>query len=183
MRNNGRSKKGIKCVRRVAGTGAKNLTVIMSISSLRGMIHCELHSNSVTKETISNYLQNLSPKLLDHSVILLDNAPCHREVERKCSELGQTARKLPPYSPFLNAIEECFAAFKSAIKENLESRRAELFDTNEARQRGLTIANHRMNILRAAATQSLAVVTINKCAGWDNHCYSFVPDCLAKNDM
>ena len=129
------------------------------------------------------YIENIAPKLHGQSIILLDNAPCHPDIEVKAREIGLSIRKLPAYSPFLNAIEECFATMKTDIKATLEARRADLFDTNSARQLGITIARHRMNILTDAANHSLQVITVEKCIGWDNHCYSFVPDCLAKNDL
>jgi transposase len=57
------------------------------------------------------------------SVIVMDNASFHRteRVERLCYEAGVKLMYLPPYSPYLNPIEEFFAELKAFIKQNWET--------------------------------------------------------------
>ena len=50
QKTNGRSKKGTRCHRTVANSHGRNLNIIMSISSERGLIYWERHYGSITAE-------------------------------------------------------------------------------------------------------------------------------------
>jgi transposase len=56
------------------------------------------------------------------SVLILDNASCHRSQELKdmCEEAGVILDFLPPYSPDFNPIEESFSALKAWVRRNRE---------------------------------------------------------------
>ena len=62
--------------------------------------------------------QDLFPKMLTHSVILMDNASFHKG--KKTRELIENAGckllYLPPYSPDFNPIENVWAVIKSYYK-------------------------------------------------------------------
>ena len=49
-KSNGRSKKGTRCHRIIANSHSRNLNIIMSISSERGLIYWERHFGSITAE-------------------------------------------------------------------------------------------------------------------------------------
>ena len=49
----------------------------------------------------------------------MDNAPCHNNIGDSYPEL--IIKKLPPRSPILNPIEECFSVFKSYLKQPLNN--------------------------------------------------------------
>jgi len=78
QRSNGRSKKGTKCHRTVSNSRGRNLNIIMSISAERGLIYWERHYGSVTSDFFKTYLQNVKSHLHAHSIVVLDNAPCHQ---------------------------------------------------------------------------------------------------------
>ena len=58
---------------------------------------------------------NLDPD--EHVIFIYDGAPAHRNpaIPGPNSEL----RKLPPYSPFLNIVEQAVSALKAAIKADI----------------------------------------------------------------
>ena len=73
---------------------------------------------SVTKQVFANYIFNLKIILgAEPAVIILDNAPCHSNIDQDFPEVE--IKYLPPYSPFLNPIENSFSVLKSAIKRHL----------------------------------------------------------------
>lgn len=84
-------------------------------------------------------------------VIVLDNAPAHSGVGKvfeKPAYSDATLLSLGPYSPMLNAIENCFLAFKSAVKRHLPPRRREFLRTPA----GVTEKEHRQSFkIQAAA--------------------------------
>jgi len=54
------------------------------------------------------------------SVLIMDNCQIHHveEVEDLCQAHGVRLVYLPPYSPDLNPIEECFSFIKAYIRRN-----------------------------------------------------------------
>ena len=84
-----------------------------------GLLYHEVHMMSVTKQVFANYIFNLKIILgAEPAVIILDNAPCHSNIDQDFPEVE--IKYLPPYSPFLNPIENSFSVLKSAIKRHLQ---------------------------------------------------------------
>ena len=56
------------------------------------------------------------------SVLVMDNASFHHSarIDQLCADAGVKLLYLPPYSPDLNPIEECFAELKRFIKRKWE---------------------------------------------------------------
>lgn len=56
------------------------------------------------------------------SVLIIDNCQIHhrKEVQQLCEEHGVLLKYLPPYSPDLNPIEECFSFMKGYIRQHGE---------------------------------------------------------------
>jgi transposase len=54
------------------------------------------------------------------SILVMDNASFHRSerIKQMCDAAGVKLFYLPPYSPRLNPVEECFAELKAFIKKN-----------------------------------------------------------------
>ena len=75
--------------------------------------------------------------------IIYDGAPAHRNpaIPGPNSEL----RKLPPYSPFLNIVEQAVSALKAAIKADISRPeiQVQMNDRAEARRQGVALGNYR----------------------------------------
>jgi hypothetical protein len=119
----------------------------------------------------SHYLQFLNATLdeldkhgMQGRYLIMDNAPIHRstEVAELITSRGYKCMYLPPYSPFLNPIEEMWSKIKFGV------RRDELTDKD------LLIPR-----IQEAAKQ----VTISDCEGWIRHSMSFFSKCLAIEEM
>ena len=57
---------------------------------------------------------------------ILDNAPCHRQIRNVGFAENHAFRYLPPYSPFLNIVENVWSTWKAAFKQELAQRRPQL---------------------------------------------------------
>ena len=116
-RTRGRSAVGERAARVVCGQRGRNMSVIMAISDQVGVLYYEVVWGGVTAEIFSDFLTSLGAVLGDEpATVLMDNAPAHRGAELADPRLHQV-RKLAPYSPFLNPIENMFSVFKAYLKQ------------------------------------------------------------------
>lgn len=182
QKSNGRSKKGTRCHRTVSNSHGRNLNVIMSISKERGLIYWERHYESITAAVFKQYIENMRIRMEGRCTIIIDNAPCHSQAE---TIDGVSVKKLPPYSPMFNAIEEAFSCLKYAIKARIEECRDEVFSTAVPRALGITIARHRQQLLERIADEVINpdLISRAKVIQWDNHIFRFIPACMNMQDM
>ena len=118
-RTRGRAANGQRALRQVNKSRGPNLNLTMAISSNVGIVYYELQRGSMNAQRFNTFLDNLSVVLGDEETfVIMDNAPCHQGAEMPDDHL-HIVRKLPPYSPFMNPIEEAFSALKAAIKARL----------------------------------------------------------------
>ena len=95
--------------------------------SLDGIVDVHITSESVNGDTFCEFIErNLLPQMLPfdgingRSVVIMDNASIHH-TERATAlieEIGAIPIFLPPYSPDIMPIEECFSKVKSFLRAN-----------------------------------------------------------------
>ena len=63
--------------------------------------------------------QQLAPSLSPGDIVVMDNVSVHRVagVEQAITAKGATIRRLPPYSPDMNPIEQAFAKLKAMLRK------------------------------------------------------------------
>jgi len=63
----------------------------------------------------------LVPMLKPGQTVILDNARFHQgpTISQTLAKIGCSLRYLPPYSPDLNPIEQCWAPLKNRIRKNI----------------------------------------------------------------
>lgn len=93
--------------------------------------------------------------------ILMDNCRIHHSqfVIAAIEKRGYKPLFLPPYSPFLNPIEECWSKIKKNIRGNPLSK---------------------LDQLTPRIDDACATVTVQDCIGWIGHSESFWDRCIAK---
>lgn len=99
---------------------------------------------------------NLDP---DESIIFIyDSAPAHSPVDP-----GQNTelKKLSPYSPFLNIVEQSISALKAAIKTDISCPEVQqqMSNREEARRQGIALGNHRTQLLLQALQRNVCTNT------------------------
>ena len=93
----------------------KNVTLIMAMSE-EGIVHHAIELGSVNTRNFINFLTDLL--LLEQTpVVVMDNVPFHhgKEVSNAIHEHGHEIMHTPPYSPFLNPIEDLFHLIKGTM--------------------------------------------------------------------
>ena len=119
---------------------------------------------------------NLDPD--EHMIFIYDGAPSHRNpaIPGPNSEL----RKLPPYSPFLNIVEQAVSALKAAIKADISRPeiQVQMNDRTEARRQGLALGNYRMQLLLQALQRNIGTITVAKCGQWFRFMQTYLPRCI-----
>ncbi len=110
----GRSLRGTSAYIPVGAIRSRNMSVIAAMSKY-GMIKHKINERPVNGEDFRDFLRNLNAdcvqKNITNPVFIMDNARIHHYsgVVELISELNLNVMYLPPYSPFLNPIENAFS--------------------------------------------------------------------------
>lgn len=158
----------------------------MAISPAVGSIFHEIIIGSVNGERFQYFLDNLSEVIGEEfdATIIMDNAPIHRGAAMVYE--NHQIKKLPPYSPMLNSIENAFSCLKIRIRAMLSERMVEILDRRAAADAGVTLTAYRTGILRSVVVEAVEdqeVITHIKCQNWHNRVLGFLPACLGMNDI
>lgn len=124
-RQYGRSSKGKKAVSRDPSSKGPNIHVIGGIST-NGLEFWESRRGSFKKAQAEDWMKRLIRTMVNRGtnvqdiVLVIDNAPCHSDIERILNEdefnLVRIIR-LAPYSAPLNPIEAAWSMMKEKFKE------------------------------------------------------------------
>ena len=115
-RNHGRARQGERAYRQVCGQRGRNVTVALAISPVNGLVFHSAYIGGTNAPRFNDFLaqtrQNLDPD--EEVVFIYDGAPAHRNpaIPAANTELEM----LPPYSLFLNIVEQAINSLKAAIK-------------------------------------------------------------------
>ena len=115
-RSHGRARLGERAYRQVCGQRGRNVTVALAISPTNGLVFHSAFLGGMTGQRFNDFLTqarlNLDPNEL--VIFTYDGAPAHNNpgIPGPNSEL----KKLPPYSPFLNIVEQAISALKAVKK-------------------------------------------------------------------
>ena len=156
----GRARRGERVHRAVGGQRGRNTTVIAAIAEQCGILYHETH--------------------YARPVLILDNAPIHNNIATVYPELN--FKFLPPYSPCLNPIENCFSVFKSYLKHYLHNE-APRCNAARARQEGVTLNVLRENVLKVGVEFALPRVTQHVVLQNYNHANTYLVQCIERRDI
>ena len=89
-------------------------------------------------------------------------------------------KKLPPYSPFLNIVEQAISSLKAAIKADISRPeiQEQMNNREEARRQGIALGNYRTQLLQQALQRNIATITAAKCGQWYRFMQTYLPRCL-----
>ncbi|XP_048587800.1 uncharacterized protein LOC125570301 [Nematostella vectensis] len=175
-RSHGRARQGERAYRQVCGQRGRNITVTMAISPINGLVFHSAIIGGVNAQRFSDFLTqarlNLDP---DEMVIFIyDGAPPYRNpaVPGPNTEM----KMLPPYSHFLNIVEQAISSLKAAIKADISRPevQAQMGERGAARDQGLALGVFRTRLLLQALQRNIGTITPAKCAQW----YRFMQTCL-----
>jgi hypothetical protein len=123
FRESGWAYKGVRARRQTNFVRGQRYSLLPAITST-GIIYCEVKKGGYDGDSFLRWLEGLldrmNPYPAPQSVLVLDNCRIHHVpgVSEMCAARGVKLVYLPPYSPDLNPIEECFAFVKAYIRRN-----------------------------------------------------------------
>jgi transposase len=132
----GRAKKGVRVIEYRPNIRTKKTSLVGAIG-LKGMYCLGKVDGSYNAVRFLAWLtEELLPKLPRGRVLIWDNIPFHSnaEVLAAVEKAGCTTLKMPPYSPDLNPIEECWSKLKQHIRAAKARSQAELVAAIETAQ-------------------------------------------------
>ena len=129
----------------------QNMTVLGALS-LEGVLAPMTVEGGTDTEVFSTYVKDiLAPALRPGNVVIMDNLSSHKVegIQGAIEAVGATLEYLPPYSPDLSPIEECWSKVKATL-------RAKAARTRE--------------MLDVAMASALQMITPADAKGWFAHC-------------
>ncbi len=147
----GRAPKGERVIGSVPNDHGPNVTIIGSIS-LEGVEAAMSFEGAVNGDIFRVFVEQvLAPTLHEGDVVVMDNLPSHkvRGIEEAIQSRGAQLLYLPPYSPDLSPIEECWSKVKTWLRK---------------------MAARTADALYEAIEHAFNQVTKSDLAGWFRHC-------------
>ena len=108
-------------------------------------------------------------------IFIYDGAPAYNNpvIPGPNSEL----KKLPPYSPFLNIVEQAISALKADIGR--PEQQEQMNNREEARRQGIALGNFRyFQLLLHTMQRNIGTITAAKCGQWYRLMQTYIPRCL-----
>ena len=158
------------------------MTVALAISPTSGLL-VVFHSailGGMNGRRFDDFLTqtrlNLDPD--EHVIFIYDGAPAHRNpaIPGPNSEL----RKLPPYSPYLNIVEQAVSALEAAIKADISRPeiQVQMNDRAEVRSQGLALGNYGTQLSLQALQRNIGIITVAKCGQWFRFMQTYLARCI-----
>ena len=90
----------------------------MAISPVIGVIHHVIQVGGITLELFTEFLNNTAQQLNGEEMhyLIYDGAPAHSHRGAADPTDDIHVKMLPPYSPFLNPVEQAISCLKANIK-------------------------------------------------------------------
>ncbi len=129
----GRAPKGIRSTKRVKAIRSQNYS-IASAMNIESLYFFEIQNKSYNSddytEFLNKFIQHLANDRIEGAFLVMDNVPFHKTelVKNLIQSHGHHAIFLPPYSPFLNPIENLFNQWKNFIKRGEPKTEDQLYE-------------------------------------------------------
>lgn len=127
----GRSLRGTSAYSFVTAARSRNISVVAAVNK-HGIIYSKIHDKAVTGEDFKICLTEIKNECIQRSienpVFVMDNARIHhyRGLQQVIVEEDLHIQYLPPYSPFLNPIENVLSVWKNLVIRRCSTNENEL---------------------------------------------------------
>ncbi|KAF7702762.1 hypothetical protein CDIK_0391 [Cucumispora dikerogammari] len=181
-----RSLRESRCSTVDAATKGANVHVITAISTPR-LIHYELRRGSLMIENAVEWFKSCIRVAVERHgrsvVIVIDNAPCHTNVEpilKKAEFSLCKILRLRPYSPMFNLIENIWSLIKYQIKRELPT---EVHQIIYNREQNLSVTEQCLRVLERLMHSELDLVTPAVCISCISSIQSKISSALNLKNM
>ena len=101
---------------------------------------------------------------IDQATLIMDNVPFHKTatIRGHVENNGHRIVFLPPYSPFLNPIENVFSKWKEEVRRGAPENEQQL-----------------LQLIHNASSS----ITQNDCAAYCRHVFNFIPQCMRSESI
>lgn len=147
----------------VTAVRSQNYSVAAAMTAA-GLLHYRATKGAYNTELFMSFIDELVTALaaehVDGAIVVMDNVAFHKAtvIRNSLAAFGHSVVFLPPYSPFLNPIEEFFAKWKHHVRRGAPRNERELYRAIES---------------------SSELVTEQDCAKYFEHMEQFISPCLA----
>lgn len=166
----GRSKKNTRAIQIVKNIRSRNISVCCCLS-INGIVHYKTQDHAFNEVAFYDYIKELLEILQSNNpnskyVLIMDNVPFHKNAAIKdlIIESGHNLKLLPPYSLFLNPIENMFSKSKNFVKQSRVNNEEELI---------IAIRNSFQN----------DYITSEDCEAYYRHMFGFIAPCIDKQPI
>ena len=187
-RTKGRSPKGQPAFAYSVLQRGGNVSVIFAIDE-NGLINFLIHESAVKKDDFTTFisivLEEVNSRNIQNACLIFDNCPSHSEEDfQSAFQYYNNAvyEFLPPYSPFLNPIEECINDIKQTIKTMLTiDFKNEILGITELPWGQKTV--RRRKILEECLNMAMNSINPQKVRNHIAHSMSYMADCIEGKDI
>ena len=159
----------------------RNISAIVVISNQVGVLYNEIHTGSVTKDIYLDFITSISAILGEEKVLIMDNAPCHNI---NFIHEDHKIKYLPPYSPFLNPIENWFSVLKADLKQRLNVIQETVCNQRETNRAEISMdIAWREHVLSREIVQSMDKITLTIVENNYRKSNSYLDQCIAQADI
>jgi transposase len=163
----GRAPIGQRAVTHVSAIRAKNFSLCV-VYNIASMIHFEVLNRPYNTVNFVGFLEIVMEKfreqVITEAIVIMDNVSFHhsQSVKTIIEGAGHRIMFLPPYSPFLNPIENVFNQWKHWVKCSQPSNEDELF---------------------LAIQTGCQAITSQQCRNYYDHMEGFIERCLTGEEI
>jgi transposase len=157
----GRALVGTRAVHRVPAIRSRNISVAAAMT-VNGIVLFSPRDTSYNGLSFSEFVGQVCERLraggIQSAVLVMDNAPIHRHQELRsiANSTGNLLLFLPPYSPFMNPIENLFSKWKQAVRSR---------------------SSQNENELMIALADCASDISASDCAGYYGHMLGYLNRC------
>lgn len=158
----GRSPSGTPAVHVVSGIRTRNISICCAMTR-NGIVKYDSQTSAFKTSTFADFIDSLLDYMklnIPNGVVIMDNVPFHKShIIKEKFENNENVKLLflPPYSPFLNPIENMFSKWKLMVRQARPGSEEHLFQLID---------------------DSSSFITNDDCAGFYRNVFSFIPKCL-----
>jgi transposase len=163
----GRSPRGYRAVHNVSNLRSRNISICSAISK-NSPFYYEMLNVPFNAQRFTIFIENILSRLNQHgiknAVLIMDNVPFHKNMKVKniIEAAGHNILLLPPYSPFLNPIENMFSQWKEMVRRSRPVNEKELLQNID---------------------DAFSCISNEHCANYYRDMLSFLPLCLKREEV
>ena len=166
--SHGRAGMEERAYRQVCGQRGRNVIVALAILPTNGLVFHSAFLGGKNRNKFNDFLSqtivNLDPN--EHVILIYEGALAYNNPA--ITGPDSEPKKLPPYGPFLNIVEQAISAEKEDIKADVSrpEQQDQMNNRAQVRRQGIALGNFRSQLPLQALHSNSGTITAAKCGQW-----------------